>query len=238
MGMKEKADIAFHRSRVYRLLSYCFLYPTEELSGFLRNGDFAKEIGKALDVYPLKAELSEPNDIKGLTDVGIDEITDEHIRLLTLKSKCPPYEAEYYRSAASVFSSEEMADIAGFYRAFGMGFSGDRPDHIAAELEFMHLATMKEAEAAFKGDTEKAELCIYAEKKFLNDHLGRWVDVFSEALLSEGSSFYYSISMCLKQWISMECQYFNISPQRVIDFKIKNIEEENQICMGGSHERI
>ncbi|MEW6739596.1 MAG: TorD/DmsD family molecular chaperone [Nitrospirota bacterium] len=229
------ANVAFQRSKTYRLLSYCFFYPDEEFGGFLRSGEFVNEIKEAIERYPLKTEIEASlKDLKEAETFDVDKMADEHIRFLTLKSGCPPYENEYYRSRLSVYTTEEMADIAGFYKAFGMNFTNERPDHIAAELEFMHLVTLKEAEAASKGEGNNVEICISVERKFLQDHLGRWVDAFSDALKSEGSLFYSSISQFLRCWINAECRYLDVSPQKVTNFKFEDSEDdaEDQICMG------
>jgi len=227
------ADTAFHRSKLYRLLSYSFFYPTEELSDFLRSEDFIDEVRNVLEGYPVKADWETPlSGLRGLAAFTLEGMIDEHVRLLTLKSECPPYETDYYRSKISVFTTEEMADIGGFYRAVGMDFVKDRPDHIATQLEFMHLVTVKEAEAVFKGENEKAELCISLERKFLNDHLGRWVDAFFAALESQGSILYLSLCMLLRHWIDLDCRYLGVSPQKVADFKIEPSEDDEQMCLG------
>jgi TorA maturation chaperone TorD len=72
-----------------------------------------------------------------------------------------------------------LADIAGFYRAFGMQVHGDRPDHVVAELEFASWASLSEAAAWVDGDEEAAERCAAATRSFLRDHLGRWLDAFA-----------------------------------------------------------
>jgi TorA maturation chaperone TorD len=79
----------------------------------------------------------------------------------------------------------EMADVAGFYRAFGVEVApgGERPDHVAAELEFMHLLAVKEAIARDRPDaSEQAEVCRDAARTFLRDHLGRFSDRLAERL--------------------------------------------------------
>jgi TorA maturation chaperone TorD len=81
--------------------------------------------------------------------------------------------------------SQELADIAGFYRAFGFQTGGtvrERPDHLAAELEFMYLLALKEAYAAANSMPEQVEICVDAQRKFLQDHLARWIGSFCRSL--------------------------------------------------------
>ena len=89
---------------------------------------------------------------------------------------CPPYETEFGRR--HVFGqSQELGDIRGFYEAFGVRPrpGGERPDHVACELEFMALLALKEAIAVAGDDEERVELCRGAARSFLQDHPGRWV---------------------------------------------------------------
>jgi TorA maturation chaperone TorD len=78
-----------------------------------------------------------------------------------------------------------MADIAGFYQAFGFRSGGsvrERPDHLSAELEFMYLLALKEAYAVENSLTEQAEICADAQRKFLQDHLAAWIGPFRRSL--------------------------------------------------------
>ena len=94
----------------------------------------------------------------------------------TVAHGCPPYETEYGRR--HVFGqSQELGDIRGFYEAFGVRprRGGERPDHVACELEFLALVAIKEAIAIATGDEERVEVCRAAAARFVTDHLGRWL---------------------------------------------------------------
>lgn len=94
--------------------------------------------------------------------------------------------------------SQEMADISGFYRAFGFEPGGpirERPDHVAAELEFMHVLALKEAVALNDTRPEHAETCVEAQRHFLGDHLGRWLSLLRQALdVNAGSNVYTALA--------------------------------------------
>jgi TorA maturation chaperone TorD len=72
-----------------------------------------------------------------------------------------------------------LADIAGFYRAFGMVVTGDRPDHVVAQLEFLAVTLLAEAEATEDGDPERADIAARATRSFLRDHIGAWIDAWA-----------------------------------------------------------
>lgn len=110
--------------------------------------------------------------------VGRSSRGAEHRRLFghTVAHGCPPYETEYGRS--HVFAqAQELADVAAFYRAFGLRPTprGERPDHVAVELEFVGLLAMKAAVALAAGSAERAAVATEARARFLGDHLGRWL---------------------------------------------------------------
>jgi TorA maturation chaperone TorD len=71
--------------------------------------------------------------------------------------------------------SSYLADIMGFYRAFGVEPDKDRPDSLSCELEFMHYLIFKRLHALSSNDAkngeEKALICLDAEKKFFTHHL-------------------------------------------------------------------
>lgn len=93
------------------------------------------------------------------------------------QSTPPPYETSHAGGSAA-----ELADIAGFYRAFGVTLSGDKPDHLVAELEFLALLLAKEARAVESGQAERAAVCADARARFLRDHLATWTDAFADAV--------------------------------------------------------
>lgn len=106
---------------------------------------------------------------------------DDHARILghTVRSECPPYELEY--RAAEVFQhSQTLADVAGFYRAFGFVAAGplcEREDHAATEWEFLSALAMKSDLAHC--DDERA-CCRDALRAFLKDHAAVWMPAFHE----------------------------------------------------------
>jgi len=164
-------DTAIPRAQVYRFLADVFLYPTENW----------------LDDLPLLADI--------LRDLNF-EIWNLEFGFLEL----PALQAEHRRAFGLTGSlcyetevglphefrqSQEMADIAGFYRAFGFNIGGkvrERPDHLSVELEFMHILALKEAYAAQNGVAEHVEICVEAQRKFLQEHLGQWIGLFAESL--------------------------------------------------------
>ena len=113
----------------------------------------------------------------------------------TISKECPPYEAEY--GAAHIFQKTQMlADIAGFYRAFGLETAPDlheRVDHVSVDLEFMRFLSLKELYALEQGHSaERLAQCREAQAKFLGEHVGRWAPGFARHLRELAGEGYYA----------------------------------------------
>jgi TorA maturation chaperone TorD len=121
-----------------------------------------------------------------------------------------------------------MSDIAGFYRAFGLGFDGERADHLSLELEFMRLLALKEARALMDNDLENAGICRSAQREFLQSHLGRWAG--NLAHVSEGTGFYHPLLRFLGGWISAECGYLGARPEEAFHSFSEGDSEEPPLC--------
>lgn len=112
--------------------------------------------------------------------------------------RCPPHEtAQPIPSPQHAMRRTfELADVAGFYRAFGVETvpGGERPDHVAVELEFMHLLAVKEAVA--HGEAPQADehlrLCREAQRSFLQDHLGQLAPALARSLAESAASPVYA----------------------------------------------
>lgn len=165
------AEQAVYRAQVYAFLSAVYLYPFENWSEELPLAAAAAGRVAGAPAWPTLQPLP-LKDLQAAFRHGFG----------AAGSLC--YETEYglpheFRQA------QELADIRGFYRAFGFDMGGavrERPDHLAVELEFLHVLALKEAHARLNGVAEQVEVCVAAQAKFLGDHLGTWVDLFVQSL--------------------------------------------------------
>jgi putative dimethyl sulfoxide reductase chaperone len=171
-----KFDQCIRFAQIYRFLLDAVRSPEEN---WLNDLDVLNRTLVELDLPTLELDAS-----------GWDQasLQAEHRRVFGLTgSLC--YETEY-GLPHEFRQSQELADISGFYQAFGFKVGGklrERPDHILVELEFMYLLCLKEALAHTEGHQARVEICSEAQKRFITDHLGRWVALFSQAV--EKNSF-------------------------------------------------
>lgn len=114
--------------------------------------------------------------------------------LTAVSQQCPPCEVEYEANTDLAYRSQQLADVAAFYNAFGLGVSGragERLDHITVEAEFLYLLLAKEAAALERGNQEGAEICREAREKFFAEHVGWWLPAFARVLSHVASPGYY-----------------------------------------------
>lgn len=165
------SDTPFRRSQVYRFLAGAYLYPHENWLEDLPDLEAVLAgLGTTLPSTPEQCSL--------------EALQSSHLHTFGLSGSLP-YETEI--GMPNEFrQSQEMADIAGFYNAFGFKVGGevrDRPDFLATELEFMCLVTLMQARAARDSNPERVEVCLQAQRSFLQDHLGCWIGLFAEGLV-------------------------------------------------------
>jgi TorA maturation chaperone TorD len=171
---------------VSRLLSLGFSAPDEESLEQLRRltvlaARTVAEPGLAECLGDLEHALDD--------DDLLDELAPAYEELFGGAVRCPPYEGSY--EADPIRSSREMADVAGFYRAFGAepaGPAAERPDHVGCELEFLSYLAARRLEAEEARDADRAAVCREAEDAFLLDHLGRWLPAFFREVAQAAAS--------------------------------------------------
>lgn len=200
---------------MYGILSFCFLYPSSDMQQTLRDGSLVSQLKEVSKALPYWSEIREDvvRFISILTEqvskTPSEDLQKEYDILFGQAQEltCPPYETSY--NGEHVFAATRtLADIAGFYKAFGLSTAGtwhDMVDHVAVELEFVHFLTFKEAHAMACGKRAEWELMGDAAKKFLEHHVLRWVGSFAENLRKVSKlSYYASLGELTKKFIVLE----------------------------------
>lgn len=164
-----------------------------------------------------------------------DQTSAEHLRVFGLACRdCPPYETEYQPNEDTFFRAQQMADVAGFYRAFGLAPARqdhERPDCLRLELEFAALLLAKEQLAA---TAEEAAVCRAARTSFVRDHLCWWVPSFSMALRRKaGSGLYAAVADLLAAWMAIERTRLGLPPSHSPLNPRSEPREECSGCLSG-----
>lgn len=222
-----RAEISFRRAIVYELFCHVFKEPEEEFFEFIKDGSFSDHMVNAFTYHPCLKE-GVILDFRRLRDeineMDIDEI-EAHYNLIASREKTLLYEGNYHH-AFNAF--EEMADIAGFYRAFGLDFKGERPDHLSLELEFMRILCLKESKAILDNEPENVEICLNAQREFLSCHLAGWTEELMER--TRDIRFYGILCQILERWIEMESKFLSIRRKRLSYYQ-NLILENTDLCL-------
>lgn len=213
---KEKAaERALSRSALYQLLSQALVYPSQEVVAALQDVDLPQAQRTAARrparVAPLLAAFGEQ-----LQNADATQLQTEYLQIFThiLSTDCPPCETVY--TARHIFQeTQELSDIGGFYRAFGLEISAkERLDHVSVELEFMHFLTYKEAYAQTHHGPAKARLCRDVQRKFVQDHLGRWAIRFAQRLSQKANGGYYGcLASLVEAFLTSEVEFLKTHPE-------------------------
>jgi putative dimethyl sulfoxide reductase chaperone len=233
-------DEAIARSFTYRFLAQAYEYPNEEGWTWLSNPANQTPLWGALKA------LANPDRL--LSHQGADlmvrpapEHFDAFISDYVLvfghaaRGSCPLNEIEYGDLKADpLFQPHRLADLAAFYRAFGVEVTEDateRQDHICLELEFMSVLAAQEAYAhEHRCDQEQISQCRAAQKKFLREHLGRWLPAFARRLAGAvGDGALGSLARFTQEFVSADCRRFGVTPGSQ-DLLLHPMDESASLC--------
>lgn len=189
---ESRSPDGYDRSALYKLLSLVFRYPSRELFGAFRDGSLLTELQDRVSRICHSADGR--SDRAGLPERALEELrgmTYEELEVRFVQTfdagmpapPCPPYEHAYQEGNPG----NVMVGVSEFYKHFGLEMhqeegKRDLPDHLCAELEFLHFLTFKEAQAERDGERDLLAGYRLAQKDFLERHLARWMETFSRKL--------------------------------------------------------
>ncbi|MBE7412883.1 MAG: molecular chaperone TorD family protein [Leptospiraceae bacterium] len=220
--MESPVHQSLYRSDFYRLLSISLDFPN------LENVSIIQEISEALlesDLTDVRLKPLLENVKNFYTEEMIPSLESEYFRIFSSGMNCPESEGSYY----PVDRGTILGDVSAFYEAYKLQPSSKQgtPDSMKMELMFMSFLALKEGYAKESHDDDNLEIVIDSEKKFLQDHLGRWGFIFSLKLIETSQiEFYRYISMILELFLELEIQNLKIQPIRV-DSYLKPKNQEN-----------
>ncbi|MEK6706028.1 MAG: molecular chaperone TorD family protein [Bdellovibrionota bacterium] len=197
----------------FLLASLITSYPLfEYLEAFLYDNDvndyFSKVAGA--DWNALRGRLITMIDNEAM----VDDLRSDYIDIFDRgRNANPLYETEYGRQRA-VVKGNELADIAGFYKAFGfeLGDKTEMLDHVSIEFEFYALLLMKQVSLTEQNDLNGLNVVSDARKKFINDHLGRFVGSILRRPGVFSNEFYTLVFKCCNALVQAECANLGVKP--------------------------
>jgi TorA maturation chaperone TorD len=200
-----ETDHAICRGILYDVLALCLRPPGDDTLSRLKDAgqkdalrEAAADLGGEEGPVPSAVEA-----LLGAVESPADDLDRSFQRLFghTARGQVSPYETEY--GSDDLFrQSHEMADLGGFYRAFGLAVPGsrrERNDHLSAEFEFLSFLCRKEAYELLKGDQASGAEVRRAQRTFLRDHAGRFGRAFARSLVKEADQPFHRAAgeLCL-----------------------------------------
>lgn len=234
--MATEAVTAAAHSRVWAFLARALADPDDATLSILR--DERPLVAAALEVIGAAQSCAALEEFgSAIEQLDHDALAAAHRRVfgLAVSGDCPPYEGEY--GQPHIFQkTQTLADNAGFIAAFGLAPApglADRLDHIAVELEFLHVLAAKEAYARVHGHgVERVAMVRDATRRYLNEHLGRWAPTFAarmEAKAQHGP--YAALARLLAAFVAEEMRAWDIAPAAA-DFVPNAPQADDGVCDG------
>lgn len=224
----------FHRERFQTIRDPAFRERTINAAALLRQEQPEVELGPGevtpQDLYPEK--------LFAALDSEFESIESTYRRLFGVtggSTICPSSEIEYEPNTELVFRCQRFADVAGFYRAFGVQVAnqaGERMDHITSETEFLYLLLAKQVDARETGNGEGYEVSLDAYREFFQQHVGWWVPAFSRLLFRMAPPGFYRELATLTAAVSAHERVSLGIPQFKVPAVPKPSDDACVECMG------
>lgn len=213
-SLYEDSNALLGRAHLFRLLARGFGYPepghVREMAALFRDLPGASRV----DAHRASPELRRAQ--RAWSSCEEDALRGEYVRLFLGGATVPLRETAYGGAQRIASRAIDLADIGGFYAAFGLGPSRARPDladHIAAELEFYSLLLAKEASGGRRGWSARRAVVFGARRKFVEAHLGRWSAALAgEIARHRASAPYRTLAALLETLVGEELKRLRLQP--------------------------
>lgn len=218
-ALQASIDLLMARSFIYGFLASAYADPAPETWRWLLDDGTKSCLRSASRVCgPAVAADAKPL-MESLASGAFDSIHADYAASFghAARGRCPLNEIEYGDIKADpLFQPHRLADLAAFYRAFGLEVAPDadeRHDHICLELEFMCVLATKEAYALeHQLDDDFLVMGRNAQKGFLREHLGRWTPAFTRRLSAMAGPMLGALASFTRSFIESECRRFDVAP--------------------------
>ncbi len=179
------------RADLARLLAACFYEPGPE---FAEERLFVSMAQAAARIDPSLAEAAGRLG-EAFAAGDAQELLVDYTRLFLgpTGALAQPYGSVWLEDGSSLMRDSTVA-VNALYDEGGFELAEDfrdLPDHVAAELEFLYLLLFRRAEAARNADPAAAERFAQTQRRFLDEHLGRWVAPFTAAVRDGAQTAFY-----------------------------------------------
>ncbi len=204
------------RAAAFRAIAQGFAYPARDQVAFAAGalGGVAKRAGELGNRGLERAFRHLARTWPGL---DAETLRQDYQRLFLGSGPVSLHETAYGDGRRIAGRTAELADISGFYLAFGFGIAEgdpDLPDHLCAELEFVSALLVKLAYAGRNGWSPARQVVRRALRSVLEHHLGRWPGSFAAALReSQATGAYQELARTVELLVGAEARLFRVQPR-------------------------
>ncbi len=228
-----KAETLLTRAALYRLLARSFAYPSPGHAAEVREGFATLSSELERGQGPLGRYL--PRARRAWRVAEEEVLSSEYLRLFATGGPVRLHETAYGDARRFAGREVELADLNGFYAAFGFGLSQtdpDLPDHFSVELEFLALLLVKEAWARMRGWRRETHVTTDAASRFLEQHLGRWLEPLGVALAeADAGSPWRELADLAIAAVGEECRQRRVRPQPFTGLYVPDaMQAETFVC--------
>lgn len=139
--------------------------------------------------------------LRGAWEGSVTELAVDYSRTF-IGSGVSGYSAAYlyesvYTSERRLLARQARGEVLQYYRNNNLvkGTWNDMEDHLAIELEFMQIMSLRTRDALRAGDEEGALNAIRCQHDFVRDHLNNWLPMMAgDALKFSETSFYRGVA--------------------------------------------
>jgi len=230
MNMADFIEYEKARGDAFKLLAECYLVPDQNI--FLKFHALEDMLNR---VCPEVVGLIQSFKGKCENDRDIERLKVDYARLFVgpYSLLAPPYGSVYLEAERRIMGDSTLHALE-MYREAGLDIAqdfNDAPDHIAAELEFMHYLVFKEIRAGASGSYTIAVDYVEKQKIFLETHLGAWISAFSTQIMeSAETEFYRNLSTLTTRFVKKNSEsILQISLQQINESVNIRAAEDNKI---------
>lgn len=208
----------------FKLASVLTAYPEESLKKELKEFLKKEELIEVVEQVNSETWKELNNLLKKIVKgkINLDDLRSDYIDIFDrAKSQNSLYETEYGKERVMA-KTTELADLSGFYQAFGLNTEADdvihdMADHVSVELEFYSYLLLKQLFLEENNILEGVEVVIEGRKKFLNDHLGRFVKSIAKREGVSNNQYFSKIFNWVSDLVYFECNVIEVTP-KIVDW--------------------
>jgi TorA maturation chaperone TorD len=196
---RQRADAA--RADLCRFIAACYYEPD---AAFVEEGLFDSMRQAAACVDPaLEATAARLG--PAFAAQPVEQLLVDYTRLFLgpVAALARPY-ASVWLTGENLVMQDDTLGVLRLYEEAGFGIDEsfhELPDHVAVEIEFLYLLIFRENEARAASDSSELARITSLRRRFLDEHLGRWLGPFLLAAHDGAQSdFYETLAELCSRW--------------------------------------